>query len=214
MIPVNVSLLKNTRNHGAVYLLGCGPSLGEFEPKPGIDLIGLNRSWLRFPDVADRVIVDAANYIDVRDGRQGCQPPRQLWMPLPRVAQQAPDLGPRASNMELVTITHLVLPRRRPVFQLNLEEGSWAPFCGLFALEIAVWLGYTDIRLAGFDGVAKSHFFDDSGFGQKPRTVTEALFRSWETWFLDAARVLEAERPRVKVRFVTPTAHRAFPKAS
>jgi hypothetical protein len=45
-------------------------------------------------------------------------------------------------------------------YHFNIEHGVTAGFAGLLAIMVAMWLGYTELWLLGFDGKG-GHFHDE-----------------------------------------------------
>jgi len=181
---VNIADFRGTQS-GPVALLGNGPSLSGWDLSAlaeRMPLFGINRSW-KIIETPWRCYVDEYHHEDIRLGRA----------PAPEIAFTVRD----PNRLELPCLTVEVpwtpitqeTPKRR-FCGAELDRGSFGPFAGYFALEIARWMGFNPIYLLGYDG--DGGHFDEPGF-HRPEFET----RTWNELFREARTCLDRDGVRV-----------------
>ncbi len=214
MNQIRMEDLKNTES-GPVCLLGSGPSAKDVDfYKINMPCIGINQSW-RDMDTPWRVFIDPSNWMDLY---QGTAPKPELAIfPFPAHNNQAQmrvgireghifmGIHPKIPDLTACVIMHL--PEGQTMYKFNafkLDEGTFAPFSGIFALELAIWVGYNPIYLVGFDCTG-SHYFDPTF------NITKFCLNSWGRWLADAASHLHGSG--IEVFDCSPLSdHGGFPK--
>lgn len=158
---------KDICTGGRVYLLGNGPSLDDQDCN-ALDgcTIGINRSWRKRRSLWHCIPPTDAYFEELARGK---------WGP-------ACDLRPGWRSTAIFTVgrmkavqdrlnrfTMIGAPRldARDFFVAIEEDfhppstilpGSDFKYTGVFALKLAVYMGFTDIYLLGYDGGLKGHF--------------------------------------------------------
>ena len=181
---MNISELHNSES-GPVALLGNGLSLYGLDLRgwaARMPLFGINQSW-EMAATHWRCYVDRPHHEAIARGQA----------PAPKIAFHPEGLIPRKVHippMPCETVAVRWLPKLAdfrpptPFHGLELAGGSYAPFAGFFALEIATWLGFNPIVLLGYDGYG-GHFNERS----LERPENEATM--WNESFVGARQVLD-----------------------
>ena len=100
-------------------------------------------------------------------------------------------LGERRGD--IVGVPHTPITQETPERHFcgaELHKGSFAPFAGYFALELARWMGFNPIYLLGFDG-------DGGHFYAPDFDRPELEVRTWDELFHEARECLDRDGVRV-----------------
>jgi hypothetical protein len=206
--------LKGTKS-GPVCLLGSGPSAGDvFFHEIGMPCIGINQSWKKM-ETPWRVFIDPSNWMDLY--RKTAPMPELAIFPFPAHNNPAQmrvgireghifmGIHPKIPDLTACVIMHL--PEGQTMYRYmgyQLNEGTYAPFSGLFALEFAHWVGYNPIYLVGFD-CAGSHYFNPTF------KITQFCLNNWGRLLAESAPLIRASG--VEVFDCSPLSdHGGFPK--
>ena len=212
---VDIEDLHNTKQ-GRVALLGSGESVEDINLQmvdKEMDIIGLNQHWRARDTPPWRCAVDPNSYQDILSKEAPI--PELLISPLPKVGNTLEGqflLPASIQGLNLCPVWHIPqwikYPRQAHPYcgdfqGFELDKGSYAPYTGLFALEIAIWAGYTDIRLLGYDCLG-GHFFN-------PRFVNHTTTHEYWAHLLGIAA--ETIGDRAKITNCSPISTiTAFPK--
>jgi len=216
---MNITDFRDTQS-GPVALLGNGPTLGTWveslksklaptvlerveigPPRLGVNvdgkfavsvvltgftkqlpLIGINRSW-KLIETPWRCYVDEAHHDDIRLGRA----------PAPEMAFSVRDPNRLEVPCPSVVVPWTPVTQETPKQRFcgaELDVGSFGPFAGYFALELARWMGFNPIYLFGYDG--DGGHFDELDF-ERPELET----RTWNGLFREARECLDRDGVRV-----------------
>jgi hypothetical protein len=181
---------------GQVALLGGGESVNYLDLEKierRMPVIGLNQSWKSL-ETPWRVFIHGSNWTDIKSGK--APKPKLAIFPVTKEIEQTVDEW--VPDMFVCPLQYLVPRIKYPGeahpfagdFSSDLRDGTRAAFCGLLALEIAVWAGFTDIYLLGYDS-AGGHFFDPKF------SINSTTFEYWNKLLMDAGAVLKARGVRV-----------------
>jgi hypothetical protein len=142
--------------------LGNGPSLTDAHIPDGCDVIGINRSWMR-AWAPIHCIVDSTNIVD-------------LWRARPRVAFAHERLKERIGNYPGLVV--FAKGKAGRAFSWDIASGCPISFAGLFALQVALWIGrYKTIRLLGYDEHDNEGRFFDHEYIEESRESHREWFR-------------------------------------
>lgn len=138
---------------GSVVLLGNGPSLNIFKDLDfGCDIIGINSSYQYFPKQKYFVTVAFDRLDDIAHGRIIAQ---EAVFSCKHKAEAIPG-----DCLQKIVWVDMNLPdtyfhaakRWRNIFTSDLTRAVPKTFGGLFAIQVALFLGYTTLYLVGYDG--------------------------------------------------------------
>lgn len=206
--------LKGTKS-GPVCLLGSGPSAKDVSFfRISMPCIGINQSW-REMETPWRVFIDPSNWIDLYN--KTAPMPELAIFPFPVGQNRAQmrvgmregrvflGIHPEIPGLNGCVIGHL--PEGQTMYEFmgfKLDQGTYAPFSGIFALEIAVWCGYNPIYVVGFD-CEGAHFFNPAF------SITQFCLNNWGRMLTEVAPMIRKSGVEVFDCAVN-TALRAFPK--
>jgi hypothetical protein len=160
---------------GPVALLGNGPSLAEWnleELAERMPLFGINRSW-KLIGTRWRCFVDAEHHKEF----SSVAPPHEI-------AFHLSGNEPKIDGVTVHWRPRLVPGENLRFCGFELDVGTYGLFAGHFAVELAAWMGFNPIFLAGYD--FEGGHFDDPDVERSPKEV--AL---WRKMVSNAREVLE-----------------------
>lgn len=187
----------------SVLILGNGPSLGLLEPdRLTIPTIGIHRSWRK---------MTSPYHVILRQPRYWGEIQRGEWKPnvIFTLAGTVNWNTNAAMHNQTVWIPFKNIRKNIQGYgrlSFDLERGCHVSNAGVFAVEVALWLGFTKVHLIGYDlGEGEGHFCDDDSPEDRWRPIQRELMQI-------AADQLNAERRDVTVRNLNPASTvRSFP---
>lgn len=192
---------KDAHKGERVWLLGNGPSAREWTredlAKLGGRIIGINRSWKPsddgkfqgFQDTDYHCFVSGSHAYDVCAGkvRTGVVflPEALRW-----VVQGSECDGHQPDRCFFRVLSGGYSPS---AFRFDLDRGVMTKFAGYFSVQLAAWMGFSEIFLIGFDaGDRQGHAYDaDPTKGRGTRDGHRRWFRGVADW----ANAKNARRP-------------------
>lgn len=201
MPEVEPGIFKDIHRGKRCVLLGNGPSLAEYGTTDfedlGLTAIGINESWLVHPKTPYHCSQSPSRYDDVFLGRVS-----------PRVFITDAAFRRRWRNGSSRSKYHGLIAFvgqhtfREARFSFDLSLASYGPFSGIFALQIAAYMGFTEIYLVGYDAHSDEGHFNDG------RTVDRT---SHLPYYLPVARWAESNDVKI-VNCSSRSAIDCFPK--
>ena len=150
-MKAEISEYRNVES-GSVVILGSGPSLNIYEGAEfACDIIGINLSFVMFPKQQYYTTVARDRLSDVDLGT--IKADKAVFSCLHKANLVRNEIPQKILwvNMAMDDI-YAKVARRKCIFTFDLEELVHKTFGGIFSIQIALFLGYRDIYLVGFDG--------------------------------------------------------------
>jgi len=185
---------KETKKGKRVFLLGNGPPLRDWSMADlrgvGADTIGINRSWMSADAFTDPItkkefeehkgfqgttyhcFVSGAHAYNLCDGKVKTgvvfSPIWLKWL----IDSAECGCGCRYCFVNVLTGGH-----SPTTFRFDLNHGIMTKFAGYFALQIAAWMGYSEIFLLGFSAIDREGHAHDSN--PDKGLITRGGMRRW-----------------------------------
>jgi len=196
--------IHNIHKSKPVLLLGNGPSLDALDSTDDLACaaISMNRSWRKGPSEA-QVFMKCRDYLD--EIIMGDYVPKLILSRVQRSHGGQSFYGEKNYLRQRFNDARIEMPptvsiddnNRDQQFQLDLTLGTAAPITGIFALEIAAWMGHNPIFLLGYDCSDDGHFKYVAKEGSVFRNDLTMKRSSLTRFFEQAAPALE--RAKVEV---------------
>lgn len=143
---------------GPVVIIGNGPSMNDFEGKTfACPIIGINLSVDYFPEQSYFVTVAFDRLNDIAAGKIRANKavftclhkahvvPDKITQPIVFADMSKEDLYFKLAVCGF-------MPPKHNIFDPDLEKPTFKTFGGMFAIQVALFLGFTTLYLVGFDG--------------------------------------------------------------
>lgn len=164
----NILAFKNRHRGQAAMLLGNGPSLTTVPQAflAGIEntaddpvLIGMNRSW-KYQPTRYQCFVAPQHWDELCAGKHRTEVVFTTDRFVKNVAawKRGEHLDVEVVLVKQIRESYMLWKRFSPW----LDKGTEAPFAGIFALQLAAWMGFKQIHLLGYDcHNTDGHHYDD-----------------------------------------------------
>ena len=178
---------KDTKRGKRVFVLGNGPtlrqwSMAEIRAVKG-ETIGVNRSWKSSADGTHKgfqgttyhCFVSGAHAYNLCDGQV-----KTGVTFCPRSLEWLVDSAECGCGCKYCFVGVLSGGYNPTAFRFDLERGIMTKFAGYFALQLAAWMGYSEIFLLGYsakDYEGHAHDIDPADPGK--RKITRGGMRRW-----------------------------------
>lgn len=157
---------RNLHRGQTAILLGNGPSLDSWhEELPTLSehylTIGINRSWMR----SDSTPGFCAPYHVIFGEMHGVELVLGRYEPEVVFTNKSCLKSMSGYGGKVFAVDNRG-DWRPDQFVYNIDRGTSAPFAGIFAIQVAAWLGCTEMFLIGYDMGLKPHHYnpDSDGF--------------------------------------------------
>jgi hypothetical protein len=192
---LSIEDFKDKHRGESVALLCNGPSLNNFDlTKLPIRAIGMHGSWRKLVTEYHVHLIHKQYFDEIKDG---------LWKPDIIFVQNFHPEYYKAIHSKTVIVERGDKPKNKN-FSFDLaKKGSSIVHCGLFALEIVIWMGFHTIYIFGLDlNRGEHHFYGASEF-QKWTTKDEMRDFQVSLW-QSCADQIRQHKPHVKIYNCNP----------